>query len=60
MMVKNYDESVEINDNPNWSYIPDHPYRVLIVGGSGSGKINALLNLMKHQRPDLFVRQRSI
>ena len=31
------------------SYIPDHPYRVLIIGGSGSGKTNALLNLINEQ-----------
>ena len=24
--------------NPNWPKIPDHPYRILIIGGSGSGK----------------------
>ena len=24
--------------NKNWPYIPDHPYRILIIGGSGSGK----------------------
>ena len=30
-----------------WPYIPDHPYRILIIGGSGSGKRNALLNLIK-------------
>ena len=30
--------------NSKWSYIPDHPYRILIIGGSGSGKTNALLN----------------
>ena len=29
--------------NEKWSYIPDHPYRILIVGGSGSGKTNTLL-----------------
>ena len=29
--------------NPNWPYIPDHPYRILIIGGSGSGKTNAYL-----------------
>ena len=34
MMMKNYDESIEINYNPNWSYIPDHPYRILIMGGT--------------------------
>ena len=33
--------------NQKWSYIPDHPYKILIVGGSGSGKTNALLNLIK-------------
>ena len=29
--------------------IPDHPYRTLIIGGSASGKTNALLNLTKEQ-----------
>ena len=52
-MMKNYDQSVETNDNPNWPYIPDHPYRILIIGGSGSGKTNVLLNLIKHQPPDI-------
>ena len=32
--------------------IPDHPYRILIIGGSESGKTNALLNLMNNQ-PDI-------
>ena len=35
--------------NEKWSYIPDHLYRILIIGGSGSGKTNALLNLIKEQ-----------
>ena len=35
-----------------WPHIPDHPYRILIVGDSGSGKTNALLNLIKNQ-PDI-------
>ena len=35
MMMKNY-EIVEINHNPYWFYIPDHPYRILIIVGSGS------------------------
>ena len=52
-MMKNYNESVEINHNPNWPYSPDHPCRILIIGGSGSGKTNALLNLIKHQWPDI-------
>ena len=46
-MMKNYDQSIEINHNPNWPYIPDHPHRILIIGGSGSGKTNVLLNLIK-------------
>ena len=38
--------------NPNWPEIPDHPYRILIIGGSGSGKTNKLLNLI-NQEPDI-------
>ena len=38
--------------NLKWLYIPDHPYRILIIGGSGSGKTNPLLNLIKNH-PDL-------
>ena len=38
--------------NFNWPETPDHPYRILIVGGSGSGKWNALLNLINHE-PDI-------
>ena len=49
--MKNYDESVEINHNLNWSYIPDYPYRIVITGGSESGKTN--LSLIKYQRPDI-------
>ena len=44
-----------INDNNNnhnkkWLYILDHPYRILIIGGSGSGKTNNLLNLINEQK----------
>ena len=35
--------------NPNWLQIPDHPYRMLTDGGSGTGKTNALLNLINHK-----------
>ena len=51
-MMKSSDESVEINHNPNWSSVPENPYRILIIGGSGSGKTNVLLNLIK-QQPDI-------
>ena len=35
--------------NEKWTYIPDHLYRTLTTSGSGSGKTNALLNLIKEQ-----------
>ena len=37
--------------NKNWPYIPHHPCRILIIGGSGSGKTKLLLNLIENQ-PD--------
>ena len=51
--MKNFHESVETNRNPNRPYIPEHSYRILDIGGSGSGKTNVLPNLIKHQRPDI-------
>ena len=51
--MKNYDQSVKINHNPNWPLILDHLYRILIIGGSRPGKTNVLLNLIKHQRRDI-------
>ena len=53
-MIK-FDDYVNENkteDNKNWPYIPDHPHRILIIGGSGSGKTNLLLNLIENQ-PDI-------
>ena len=38
--------------NPNWPEFPDHPHRILVVGGSGCGKTNALLYLMNNE-PDI-------
>ena len=35
-----------IEHNSKWPYILDHPYRILIVGGSGTGKTNAISNLI--------------
>ena len=52
-MMKNYDQLVEINHNPNWFDIPDHTYTILVIGGSGSGKTNVSLKLIKYQRPDI-------
>ena len=51
----NFDDYVNENKtrhNKNWPYIPDHPCRILIIGGSGSGKTNLLLNLIENQ-PDI-------
>ena len=45
--VINFDDYTDENKtehNPKWPYIPDHPYRILIIGGCGLGKTNALLN----------------
>ena len=47
-----YTNENKIGHNSKWPYIPDHPYRILIIGGSGSGKTNALLNLINNQ-PDI-------
>ena len=38
--------------NLKWPYIPDHPCKILIIVGSGSGKTNALSNLINNQ-PDI-------
>ena len=51
----NFDDHTNENKtqhNSNWPYIPDHLYRILIIGSSGSGKTNALLNLINNQ-PDI-------
>ena len=44
-----YTNEKKTEHNSKWPYIPDHPYRILIVGGSRSGKTNALLNLINNQ-----------
>ena len=51
--MKNYDQFVEMNHNPKWSYIPNHLYWTIIIGGLGSGKTNVLLNLAKNQQSDI-------
>ena len=65
MMLKNYGESVEININPDFPYLPDHPFRMLVIDGSRSSKTNMLLNLIKYLRPAvdkiyIYICQRSI
>ena len=48
----NFDDYVNENKtehNSEWSNIPDHPYKILIIGGSRSGKTNVPLNLIEMQ-----------
>ena len=40
-----------------WTYIPDKPYQILIIGRSGSRKINAFLILIKQQDSDNLIDQ---
>ena len=49
----NQNESTKINHNPNWTYIPDHPHRILIIAGSGLGKTCVI-------EQNLFIYKRSI
>ena len=51
----NFDDYANENKTQHklkWPYIPDHPHKILIIGGSGSWKANALLNLRNNQ-PDI-------
>ena len=52
-MMRNFDELVKTNHNPNWPYISDNPYRILVLDGWRSDKINALMNLIKYQQPGI-------
>ena len=54
-IIINFDDYANENKtkhDSNWPYISHHPYRILIIGGSGSGETNALLNLINNQ-PDI-------
>ena len=48
----NYVSENKTEHNRNWLHISDHLYRILIIGGSGSGKTNVLLNLIEN-KPDI-------
>ena len=47
-----YKNENEAKHNPDWPYIPDYPYRILIIRGLGYGKTNALLNWI-NKHPDI-------
>ena len=48
--------------NEKWPYIPDHSYRGLIIGGSGGGKTNTLLNLIneEHDIDKIYLHARDL
>ena len=49
----NLDNIVNNNNKEHsekWPYIPDHSYIIPIIGCSGSGKTNTLLNLINEQK----------
>ena len=51
----NFDDITKENikeHNPNWVQIPDHPCRILFIGGSESGKTNSLFDPINYQ-PDI-------
>ena len=56
MDIKTYMINIDdyVNENKTehdktWPYKPDHLYRIIRIGGSGSVKTNTLLNLIKEQ-----------
>ena len=53
-MIKfdDYTNENKTEHNQKWQHIPDHPYRILIIGSSGSEKANALLSLINYH-PDI-------
>ena len=44
--------TIKTEHNKNWPYTPDHPYKISIIGGSGSRKTNVLIKLIENQ-PDI-------
>ena len=47
--IDDYVNENKTEHNEKWPYIPDHWYRIIIIGGSGSGKTNTLINLINEQ-----------
>ena len=60
--INDYLSENKTEQNLKWLYIPNDPYRILKIGASGLGKINAILNLINNQ-PDIdkiFLCKRSL
>ena len=47
-----YTNENKLKHNSKWPDIPDHPYKILIIGGSGCRKTNVFSNLINNQ-PDI-------
>ena len=47
--IDDYINENKTERNEKWLYIPDHAYRILITGSSGSGKTNALIDLINER-----------
>ena len=50
--MMNFDDVIKENinkHNPSWSQVPDYLYRILLIGGSGSGKTSPLFNLISQK-----------
>ena len=48
--MNNFDDYANENKtehNLKWSYIPDHPYKIIIIGCSGSGKNKCIIKFNK-------------
>ena len=51
-IIKHYKKLIKENikeHSPNWLEIPDHLYRILIIGACWSGKTNSFFNLINQQ-----------
>ena len=56
-MINLYSITSENNkeNNEKWPYIPNHPYKILIIGDFGSRKSKTLINLIKEQDYDYAI-----
>ena len=56
----NYANENKTEHNLKWPYIPDHPYRTLIIRGSGSEKANVLSHCKRSfcSKNQLFINKR--
>ena len=47
--IDDYVNENKTEHNKKWPQRPDHPYRIIIIGSSGSGKTNTLLHLLNEK-----------